>query len=1019
MAQITLRNYLQETEDAIGAGRVDDALSRCQSVLTYFPESLEAQRLLGEIYLAQGRPEDAQHAFDWVLTNDPENVIAYCDRALVSERISDIDTALDCYQQAYELSRGNSKIREEFNRLSEQLGQQGFMFSRAGLARLYMRGDLLSQAEQEWEVILASAPDRLDARTGLLETYWRAGMLDRAEEVAEQILQDVPRCLKALLLLAAITMPKDALRSQELLRQAQTLDPDMLMAQELFADMIARTPNDPFLKLLEKKPVVLPVEDGAEARDASGFASPAVAGEEAYAAQEMPTTAQEITPDLLKRWSSSEAWQTDAAYAHPNQIVPDQSNAPISWNAENTALTANSADQQSLAPDTAQPLSSTSSAEFPWSLSGLVNPTADGQQQESQAEPWQLLQETLKDFDGHSSPFALDQDQSLPSWESGLDAHATSSTTYTNPWEAPVQEDAVSAPPTWLSMLTQSERQQLSAEIPLVSEAQTSAFTTENNAQPASVSTPPVTQAEPTPLDREAEADPPVIVNTADTALPTDLPSVSSDTQQKQEAKPMSSSVSDVDEESFFSPAWLKSLGAATWHGIEDHDANGATVAPSASGATWSGDEGNTALSNGTFTSKDSNQSASASSAISQPAVPAEASLEREALQRVQEEELHPLKAEQATNGTDPTSSTEAWATQGISSTSNIKPESHLSEQERQQQITTMEELDQQLLANGFVPLEPNSLATIAKEQEDSTVAEQEPHDTQHPSPQENEAFMQPGTLSTALAELGRYSSGATMPSSPTLPGIGDGQGLAEPEWIRALRTAPVPAASVEPTVSSPAQETSPNVSPGEVWNNPVEELSMPQMQVELPDTQATRIESMPSSTFFPTPPEYETQEITKVAISRKNPLLESGLETTMKRPAVRLQPLQQPPSIRETASGKNKGTVERSSSRVAPAKGSEGASSYPERLVRGYQHQLVGDYDEAMQEYRMIIRGAPDLLGEVVSNVRALLKLAPKYSAGYRVLGDAYMRQGEYLQAMEAYNKALTMAKKAKGPQS
>jgi cytochrome c-type biogenesis protein CcmH/NrfG len=67
------------------------------------------------------------------------------------------------------------------------------------------------------------------------------------------------------------------------------------------------------------------------------------------------------------------------------------------------------------------------------------------------------------------------------------------------------------------------------------------------------------------------------------------------------------------------------------------------------------------------------------------------------------------------------------------------------------------------------------------------------------------------------------------------------------------------------------------------------------------------------------------------------------------------------------------------------------------------------------MQEYRTVIRNAPDLLGEVISNVRALLKLAPNYSTGYRVLGDAYMRQGEYLQAMEAYNKALTMAKKAK----
>ncbi len=168
MVQTTLREHLQETEDAISAGRIDEALEGCQRILRQYPESLEVQRLLGEVYLAQGHLDEAQQAFDWVLTNDPENVIAYCDRALISERRSDFETALDCYQQAYELSRGNSQIRREFNKLSEKVGQQGFMFSRAGLARLYMRGDLLPQAVQEWEAVLASSPDRIDARTGLL-----------------------------------------------------------------------------------------------------------------------------------------------------------------------------------------------------------------------------------------------------------------------------------------------------------------------------------------------------------------------------------------------------------------------------------------------------------------------------------------------------------------------------------------------------------------------------------------------------------------------------------------------------------------------------------------------------------------------------------------------------------------------------------------------------------------------------------------------------------------------------------
>jgi tetratricopeptide (TPR) repeat protein len=141
----------------------------------------------------------------------------------------------------------------------------------------------------------------------------------------------------------------------------------------------------------------------------------------------------------------------------------------------------------------------------------------------------------------------------------------------------------------------------------------------------------------------------------------------------------------------------------------------------------------------------------------------------------------------------------------------------------------------------------------------------------------------------------------------------------------------------------------------------------------------------------------------------RADALLENELETTMKRPAVRLQSMQHSAAQPDTSYMQGKGrTGER-------GKVQNDNLSNKERLLRGYQFQLAGAYDDAMQEYRIIIRNAPELLSEVISNVRALLKLTPRYSAGYRVLGDAYMRQGEYLQAMEAYNKALTIAKKVK----
>ena len=137
--------------------------------------------------------------------------------------------------------------------------------------------------------------------------------------------------------------------------------------------------------------------------------------------------------------------------------------------------------------------------------------------------------------------------------------------------------------------------------------------------------------------------------------------------------------------------------------------------------------------------------------------------------------------------------------------------------------------------------------------------------------------------------------------------------------------------------------------------------------------------------------------------------MLEDELETTMTRPAIRLQSMQRSTLHSDTLTMIDKGYV------GAQGRAQNEIVSNKERLLQGYQFQLAGAYDDAMAEYRIIIRNAPELLSEVISNVRALLKLSPRYSAGFRVLGDAYMRQGEYLQAMEAYNKALTIAKKAR----
>src|SRR5690242_113257 len=239
MAETMLRDTLRLAEDDIGASRPADALTRCHHILAHYPEMLEARRVLGEAYLALRKTREAFQAFDRVLVGDPENTLAYCGRALISHQLGDYESALDCYYQACELSLGNRQLRLEFRRLAEQAHQPDFILSRVGLARLYMRGDLLAHAIREWEQVLEGDPERVDARLGLAEALWRDGQPARAAEHCKLILQAIPTCLKALLLLGEVAYRAGQQdEASQYLAQARRLDPDGRMAREIFADVL-------------------------------------------------------------------------------------------------------------------------------------------------------------------------------------------------------------------------------------------------------------------------------------------------------------------------------------------------------------------------------------------------------------------------------------------------------------------------------------------------------------------------------------------------------------------------------------------------------------------------------------------------------------------------------------------------------------------------------------------------------------------------------------------------------------
>ena len=814
MAKTSFFEYLQNTEDAISSGHINDAMAKCQHILSYFPDALDAQRLLGEIYLAQGQLEEAQQTFDWILVNDPENVVVYCDRALTSERLSDIDTALDCYQQAYELSRGNSQIRQKFNQLSTKVGQQEFMFSRAGLARLYMRGDLLTQAEQEWEAVLNASPERLDARTGLLETCWREGAYDKVEQLATQILEEIPTCLKALLLIAHVTSTFNLDRSKELLLRAETLDPELVMAQELFSDLIASQPNNPFFTMLKKEPILFSDSTGdVEVSNNQTAMNPISTsnGSESFAEPETHV----YSPGNLETWRELDTMQSPLIDIKPAEALSAfASQTEISNVQQSNAITANGhtsrsetdLDQIKSSPAFDDDFDTAILEKQPWF-------------QAEQLQATHSEQDTTNVLSSNVEPA-----ESIHSWSSET------------------QEEDFPTPPAWLDVLTKFDWQ------PGDPVSTSSTRSQEIEASHENV-TSSQTQAEPDPASPKLwEGD----LIARPEAYIAEEPAFFFPTEE---------SNSEMEW-----PEWLKSLGAETL-------------------------------------------------------------------------ETHPEPAT-ATVDLEPDQSFEfqSWTEQLDQTFSEAE----------QEQMASLEHLDNDLLSQGFVPLQPGTLNTIAEE----------------PS------------LSSALAELGNFSADSVTPEPPSTQVTSD-------------------------TFLQPAESSEPASPP------PILADTIP---LETPIQNPGAVEAA-SQTFTPVDnsAEKEAQEVPLIPAYRADALLEDDLETTMKRPAIRLQSIQQSAAQSDTLSMPGKGRV-----------GEHGRAhndnvSNKERLLRGYQLQLAGAYDDAMAEYRIIIRNAPELLSEVISNVRALLKLSPRYSAGFRVLGDAYMRQGEYLQAMEAYNKALTIAKKAK----
>lgn len=243
MARVTLREYLEEARELIGAAGYEDAITICRHILKRYPKHIRTYQILGEACLEKGDFDEATDIFKRLLEHaDPENFVAYAGLGILSEEKGHIAQAIWYMERAFEIAPNNEEVRGALRRLyGKRDGTEPtrIKHNKAALGRLYARGGQYRQAIDKFYELLELEPnrDRMDLKVALAETLWRDERREQAAEIARELLEPCPDCLKAALLLGMIQLEKG--REDEgwaILDAVRGLDPENRMAQAVFGE---------------------------------------------------------------------------------------------------------------------------------------------------------------------------------------------------------------------------------------------------------------------------------------------------------------------------------------------------------------------------------------------------------------------------------------------------------------------------------------------------------------------------------------------------------------------------------------------------------------------------------------------------------------------------------------------------------------------------------------------------------------------------------------------------------------
>lgn len=252
MLDLSLRGQCDRASRLLEENRTVEAELACRRVLTAYPHYIRAYGLLGQTLIARGDYERATEFYQRVLGADPENLEAHAQLSRLFEARGLLDEAVWHLERAFELDPNSHPIRINLARLyqARSIPIHGRLkMNRAALARCYMRGQLYEKAADELGPLVHEFGGRLDLSVALAEALWFEEQQDRAERVCQQALASAPYCLKAALILGKIWLGTDRdHHARTLLQQAQALDPENRVANDLFGSatpLPRRTPRVP------------------------------------------------------------------------------------------------------------------------------------------------------------------------------------------------------------------------------------------------------------------------------------------------------------------------------------------------------------------------------------------------------------------------------------------------------------------------------------------------------------------------------------------------------------------------------------------------------------------------------------------------------------------------------------------------------------------------------------------------------------------------------------------------------